>query len=91
MHTHPGAFTVDEWCLHRRISRWKLYDMWKRNVGPRFYFNGSRRLISAEADSDWVREQEEQAVTPEAKAAIERARERARDRIVGRESGGEAA
>jgi hypothetical protein len=76
-----GSFTIDEWCRHRRIGRWKLYSLWKTDRGPRFHFNGPRRLISAEADADWVREQETLAAAPEAQATIKQASARALARV----------
>jgi hypothetical protein len=79
-----GSFSVDQWCQYRGVSRWKVYQMWQAGSGPRYYFNGPRRLISAEADIEWVRAQEALAETPEAKAAIERAAERARAMVARR-------
>jgi hypothetical protein len=76
--SEQGSFTVEQWCRHRCVSRWKLYQMWQSGIGPRYYLNGPRRLISAEADLDWVRQQEALAETPEVKAAIERAADKAR-------------
>ena len=39
------SYTVDEFCTVERISRVKLYGDWKQGIGPRFYFNGKRRII----------------------------------------------
>ena len=62
----PGSansFTIDEWCVYRRVSRGGLYNMWKAGIGPRYYHNGSRRLISVEADAAWLAEREAAAKT----------------------------
>ena len=39
------SYTVDEFCAAERISRVRLYDLWKQGRGPRFYRNGKRRII----------------------------------------------
>ncbi len=72
------SYTVEEWCRHRRVGKWKLYELWKQGRGPRFYMNGPRRIISDQADADWNRQEEERAQTPEALAAIGRASEKGR-------------
>jgi hypothetical protein len=56
-----AAFSVNEFCARNGICRVSLYNYWRRGVGPRFMKVGSRRLISAEAESDWHREREEAA------------------------------
>ena len=85
------SFTIDEWCKHRRIGRWKLYEFWKQGRGPRFYMNGPRRLISDEADADWIKEQEAAAQTPAGLAALERATERGRAIVRAKRGNAEAA
>jgi hypothetical protein len=50
--------------------------------GPRFYLNGPRRIISDEADADWIREQESLAQSPETKIEIERASNRSRSLVM---------
>jgi len=39
------SYTVDEFCAAERISKTNLYEDWKQKQGPRFYFNGIRRII----------------------------------------------
>ena len=73
---NTGSFSV--WCQHRRVSKWRLYDMWKSGDGPRFHLVGTRRLISSEADADWIRRQERLTETAEVRAALEKASERGR-------------
>jgi hypothetical protein len=53
-----SAFTVDEFCADNRISRTALYALWQRGRGPRFFWNGTRRIITAEAGADWRRDME---------------------------------
>ena len=53
-----GSFTIDEWCRYRRISRPKLYLLWKEGKGPRRLRAGARVTISREADDEWRRERE---------------------------------
>jgi hypothetical protein len=55
------AYTIDEFCKAHRISRAGLYNRWKEGKGPRFHYNGSRRLISVEAAREWQRQMEEDA------------------------------
>ena len=73
-----GSFSVSEWCQHRRVSKWRLYDMWKSGDGPRFHLVGTRRLISSDADAEWLARQERLTETNEAKAALEKASVRGR-------------
>ena len=47
------SYTVDEFCTVERISRVKLYDEWKHGKGPRFYYNGKRRIIPHYARIDY--------------------------------------
>lgn len=56
-----ASFTVDEWCQHRRISRGLFYKMCKQGIAPRTHMAGVRRLISAEADAEWLAQREAQA------------------------------
>jgi len=39
------SYTVDEFCIAERIGKVRLYEEWKDGVGPRFYWNGNRRII----------------------------------------------
>jgi hypothetical protein len=52
------SLTVDEFCAAEKVSRSQLYKDWNRGTGPRFYYNGTRRIISAEARREWRRERE---------------------------------
>ena len=52
------SYTVSEFCTSERISRVRLYEMWKRGEGPRFYMNGRCRRITHHARLDWQREME---------------------------------
>jgi hypothetical protein len=49
-----GSFSVDEWCTRHRITRAGAYLLWKRGEGPRYFKAGTRRLISVEADREWI-------------------------------------
>jgi hypothetical protein len=42
---HEPSYRIDEFCAAERISRVSLYQMWKEGRGPRFYYNGKRRII----------------------------------------------
>ena len=53
-----ACFTVAEFCDAHRISRAKLYQLWKAGTGPRVLRIGSKVLITFEAAADWRRERE---------------------------------
>jgi hypothetical protein len=57
--TEP-SYTVDEFCIAERISRVSLYEMWKQGKGPRYYKNGSRRIITHNSRMEWQRRMMEQ-------------------------------
>lgn len=50
---YEPSYTVDEFCTVERISRVKLYDLWKHGRGPRFYRNGKRRIIPHSARAEY--------------------------------------
>jgi len=53
-----GSFSLDEWCVRRRISRAMFYKLDEQGRAPKTHKVGARRLISAEADLAWVRARE---------------------------------
>jgi len=53
--------TVDQFCAAEQISRSQLYKDWNRGTGPRFFYNGTRRRISAEARREWRQARESAA------------------------------
>jgi len=53
-----AAQTIPEFCDDNRISRSKLYDLWKQGKGPRFFHVGTKVLISCEASAAWRSERE---------------------------------
>jgi hypothetical protein len=55
------SFTVKEFCSAERMSRSKLYEAWREGNGPRFYWVGNHRRITAQARLDWQRQQEAKA------------------------------
>jgi excisionase family DNA binding protein len=60
-HERNGSMTVTEWCEYRRVSRSMLYKLLAEGRGPLTHFVGKKRLISSEADDDWVRQREAEA------------------------------
>jgi excisionase family DNA binding protein len=46
------AYTVEECCQALRLSRAKLYDLWKQGTGPKFVHVGHKRLITRAATID---------------------------------------
>ena len=63
-----SAFTVSEWCERNRISRSLFYILDRRGEAPRTFRVGKRRLITAKADAEWIREREAESAH-EAEAA----------------------
>ena len=64
--TGRGAFTIAEYCEHERISQGKLYQEWAAGRGPRSYYRGSKRLISAEAAAEYRHQLETETVAGQA-------------------------
>jgi hypothetical protein len=60
-----GSFTVREWCEHRRISPAMFYKLDQQGLAPHSHYVGAKRLISAQADADWIaaREAESESQT----------------------------
>jgi predicted DNA-binding transcriptional regulator AlpA len=54
----PVVYTVAEFCAAYKISRSKLYELWRSGIGPRAIKIGSKNLITAEAASEWRRQLE---------------------------------
>ena len=55
------SFTLQEWCDSRRISRAMFYVLDAQGKAPRTHYAGAKRLISDQADADWVRAREAEA------------------------------
>jgi hypothetical protein len=49
------AFTVNEFCDAYRISRSKLYLLWKDGAGPIRKAIGAKTIITVEAAEQWAR------------------------------------
>jgi hypothetical protein len=52
----PVVYTVTEFCVAHKISRSKLYQLWRSGMGPRAVKIGSKNLITAEAACEWRRQ-----------------------------------
>ena len=59
--SHRAAFTIDEWCQRRRMSRGSYYKLRKSGKAPRLHYALTKPLISLEADAEWQREREAEA------------------------------
>jgi hypothetical protein len=66
---NPASFTIQEWCQHRRISPAMFYKLDGQGLAPRTHFAGKRRLISGDADLEWVRAREAEAAEAETNTA----------------------
>ena len=61
---HQQAFTVAQFCAaHGNLSRTLFYAMLKDGTGPRTFTIGRKRLISAEAATEWRERLERSAST----------------------------
>jgi hypothetical protein len=54
----PACYSIDEFCSAHRMSRSALYNQWKAGIGPRFFRNGKKVLISVEAAAAYRRSRE---------------------------------
>ena len=61
------SLTILEWCARRKISRAMFYKLDDQGRAPRSHYVGAKRLISPNADADWVREREAEAEAEVAK------------------------
>jgi predicted DNA-binding transcriptional regulator AlpA len=57
-----SAMSVDEFCSNFKISRSKLYQLWRAGRGPKYFQLGTVRRISDAAASDWCVELERECV-----------------------------
>jgi predicted DNA-binding transcriptional regulator AlpA len=64
------GYSIPEWCKLRKVCRATYYIQKKRGKVPRSIKIGNRRIITAEEDAEWVREQ---TAETEAADAIARA------------------
>jgi hypothetical protein len=58
---YEPSYTVDEFCVAERISRVMLYEDWKHGNGPRFYYNGRRRIIPHSARLEYQQRKMDEA------------------------------
>jgi predicted DNA-binding transcriptional regulator AlpA len=49
-----ASYTLNEWCVRRRISRSMFYKLVKLGTAPGSYLVGNSRYITAEADEAWL-------------------------------------
>jgi predicted DNA-binding transcriptional regulator AlpA len=52
-------YTITEFCAAHKISRSKLYQLWRAGICPRSIKIGSRNLITAESACAWRRRLED--------------------------------
>jgi predicted site-specific integrase-resolvase len=55
-------FTIDEWCQKNRLSRSTFYKLKKAGKGPRLAKVLDAVRITEEADKDWVKAREAEAM-----------------------------
>jgi hypothetical protein len=58
-----ASYTVKEWCNRRRVSRAMFYVLDAKGLTPRSHYAGAKRLISDEADAEWLAAREAEANT----------------------------
>lgn len=55
------SHTINEWCALRRVSRAKFYELDRQGRAPRTHYVGVKRIISPQADADWLAAREAEA------------------------------
>jgi len=56
------TYTVNQFYAAHNVCRSQLYEYWQQGRGPRFFWNGTRRIITVEAAAAWRRDREEEAL-----------------------------
>jgi hypothetical protein len=56
------VLTINQYCAQEDVSRGRLYDEWRKGIGPRYFKRGSRRFISVEAADEHRRRLEAEAL-----------------------------
>ena len=49
------SLTIQQFCAAEKMSRAMIYALWKVGKGPRYFYVGTHRRISAEARREWRR------------------------------------
>ena len=52
------SYSINEWCVLRKVSRSYYYVLKSRGEAPRSYKLGSRDRITDEADREWAAQRE---------------------------------
>jgi len=63
------SLTIQEFCAAEKVSRPMIYALWKAGKGPRYYYVGTHRRISAEARREWRQRLEAEATHSAAAAS----------------------
>ena len=53
-----SSLTIVEWCALRKVSRSMFYKLDAEGLTPRTHSVGVKRLISPQADAEWLRQRE---------------------------------
>ena len=57
------SLTISEWCALRKVSRSMFYNLDNGGLAPKTHNVGVKRLISPDADAEWLRQREAAAQT----------------------------
>jgi hypothetical protein len=74
-----SAMTVDQFCAAHSISRSKFYEFIQLGKGPRCFFVGIQRRISAESATQWRKQMEMEATNGRGPLTQQRADNRCRN------------
>jgi hypothetical protein len=55
------SYTIDQWCRNRKVSRAMFYVLAEKGLAPRTHYIGSKRLVSDQADREWLAAREAEA------------------------------
>jgi hypothetical protein len=64
---HLRSYSIRDFCLNNDISLSQYHSLERKGLGPREMLVGDLIRISSEAQTDWIKEQEERAASPEGK------------------------
>jgi hypothetical protein len=67
------SLTIQQFCAAETMSRAMVYALWKADKGPRYFYVGAHRRISAEARREWRQRLEAEAAQPRNGATVEAA------------------
>ena len=72
LETEQQVFSLPEFCIRNKISKSKLFKLFRENRGPRFMLYGHHKRISIEAEREWRAAMEAYSVSKAGRLELER-------------------